>query len=235
MQTTTLSLFRFGSPLSRAWALWMMGEARLWLPRLPGVRFWKLFGSGTGEGFTPVPNTSVWGILATWESEAQARAQIKSGRLFLRYHRRATESWTVFLSANSAWGRWSGAEPFAATGTQETGPVAALTRATLRPSVAMRFWKRVPDISAVIGSDPNVAMKIGLGEVPLLHQVTFSIWPNTQAMANFARKDGPHARAIRAVRAENWFREELYARFRILGDTGSWNGKRPLQHLEATP
>ena len=51
-------------------------------------------------------------------------------------------------------------------------------------------------------------------------------------MAAFARADGPHARAIRAVREENWFREELYARFRILGDAGTWNGQNPLAPLE---
>ena len=47
--------------------------------------------------------------------------------------------------------------------------------------------------------------KIGIGEVPLLQQVTFSIWPDTASMAAFARADGPHARAIRAVREGGWF------------------------------
>ncbi|MEM1065905.1 MAG: spheroidene monooxygenase, partial [Pseudomonadota bacterium] len=92
--------------------------------------------------------------------------------------------------------------------------------------------RRVPDISDVIGDDPNVAFKIGIGEVPLLHQVTFSIWPDTQSMARFARHDGPHARAIQAVRSDDWFREELYARFQVVGDRGTWEGKRPLERLE---
>ena len=83
----------------------------------------------------------------------------------------------------------------------------------------------------MIGSDPNVAFKIGIGEVPLLHQVTFSIWPNEKAMAGFART-GPHADAIRAVRAENWFSEELYARFTVQSDVGTWNGTPPLAHLK---
>ncbi|MEL6933929.1 MAG: spheroidene monooxygenase, partial [Pseudomonadota bacterium] len=90
---------------------------------------------------------------------------------------------------------------------------------------------RVPDISDMIGEDPNVAFKIGIGEVPLLHQVTFSIWPDTQGMARFARADGPHARAIKAVREGDWFHEELYARFNVRGDRGTWEGKRPLDRL----
>jgi len=95
----------------------------------------------------------------------------------------------------------------------------------------MRFWRHVPDISAVIGSDPSVAFKIGIGEVPYLHQVTFSVWPDAASMDHFARRDGPHARAIRAVRAEGLFAEELYARFAVLGATGMWEGSAPLARL----
>ena len=61
----------------------------------------------------------------------------------------------------------------------------------------------------------------------LVHQVTFSIWPDAETMAAFARR-GPHAEAIRAVREEGWFNEELYARFRITGSVGTWQGRDPL-------
>ena len=87
----------------------------------------------------------------------------------------------------------------------------------------------MPDISSVIGADPNVLFKIGIGEVPLLHQVTFSIWPDADSMAAFARDiRGPHAKAIQAVRQGNWFREELYARFAVTGTSGTWGGIDPL-------
>ncbi|NNK77618.1 MAG: spheroidene monooxygenase, partial [Litoreibacter sp.] len=142
--------------------------------------------------------------------------------------------WTVFLNTSSVRGNWSSADPFQADPGQEAGPLAALTRATIKPTIALKFWERVPAISEVIGEDPNVIFKIGVGEVPLLHQVTFSIWPDIQSMANFARKDGPHARAIRAVRDGEWFAEELYARFRILGSTGTWGGANPLENLPAS-
>ncbi len=232
MQTVSLSLFRFASATDRLWALAMMGAGRLAMPKVPGIGFWKLCGSGTGEGFTPIPNTAVYAILATWPDEATAREQVAKSAIFNRYRRRASEDWTVFLTTTSARGVWSGKEPFTVSEAPCPGPLAALTRATVRPSVALRFWRRVPDISKVIGSDRNVAFKIGIGEVPLFHQVTFSIWPDTASMADFARKDGPHAQAIRAVRDGNWFREELYARFRVLGDTGSWQGGSPLNRLD---
>lgn len=231
IQIVSLSFFRFAPGLSRLWAFAMMGLARPALARVPGIGFWKLCGSGTGEGFTPRPNTGVYAILATWPDLATAQRQTAEAPIFRRYARRAVECYTLFMQTTSVRGAWSGTTPFEPEGTTDTGPVAALTRATIRPLVALRFWRRVPDISAVIGTDPNVAFKIGIGEVPLLHQVTFSVWPDTARMAAFARHDGPHARAIRAVRDGDWFREELYARFNIVAERGTWQGAKPLQHL----
>lgn len=234
IQTVTLSFFRFAGRIDKAWAFAMMGAGRLMAARTEGIGFWKLFGSGTGEGFTPVPNTGVYAILATWPDAETARRQTSEARLFRAYAARAAESWTVLLQPTTARGRWSGQAPFTPGpgGGDGTGPVAALTRATLRPRALMQFWRRVPDISEVIGDDPNVVFKIGVGEVPLLQQVTFSIWPDDRRMADFARADGPHARAIRAVRDGNWFREELYARFRVLEARGTWGGAAPLAGLE---
>ena len=103
--------------------------------------------------------------------------------------------------------------------------LAALTRATIKPKIMLKFWSKVPAISKVIGNDKNVLFKMGLGEIPWFHQVTFSIWPNAKTMSDFARKDGPHAKAIKSVREGNWFSEELYARFEVKKAIGKWCGK----------
>ncbi|WP_298294567.1 spheroidene monooxygenase [uncultured Litoreibacter sp.] len=230
-QVVSLSFFRFDSMAARIWAFAMMGLARRAMSRVPEIGFWKLCGSGTGEGFTPIPNTSVYAILATWPDEKTARKQTQSERTFARYRTKSVENWTVYMSAGSVRGEWAGQTPFLVSKLANNGPLAVLTRATIRPSILMRFWKRVPDISRVIGNDPNVAFKVGIGEVPWLHQVTFSIWPDATKMANFART-GHHAEAIKSVREEGWFSEELYARFHVLSDQGTWNGGSPLKVLE---
>ena len=244
-QTVSLSFFRFAGPFARLWALVQMGLARGPMAHTPDIGFWKLCGSGTGQGFTPIPNTAVYAILATWPDHATATARVAGAPVYRRYRAKAAETWSVFLTPTSSRGHWSGVAPFQvsemtpgppiplASGPPiplASGPLAALTRATIKPRIALQFWRRVPDISAMIGSDPHVAFKIGIGEVPLLHQVTFSIWPDEQAMAGFART-GPHADAIRAVRADGWFSEELYARFTVQSCSGTWNGTSPLAHL----
>lgn len=193
--------------------------------------FVKLCGSGTGVGFTPRPNWSVWAIFAVWSDEVKARAEIRQHPVITRWRRHAAESWTVFLQPISARGSWSGVNPLTAppdATTPTSGPIAALTRASVRPRFARSFWRLVPDISARIGADPSVLFKIGIGEVPLLHQVTFSIWPDATAMAAFARQMGPHAKALQAAKDGGWFSEELYARFHVLGTDGAWGGADPL-------
>jgi len=230
MQTVSLSLFRFNSIAARLWVLGQMGAARIAFARMPDVAFWKLCGSGTGEGFTPKPNWGVWAILAAWPDAETAKARIADARVYRRWRAVAQESWTVYLEPVASRGKWSGRAPFHAEPAPEADsrPLAVLTRASLKPTKMMRFWQRVPDISSVIGSDPNVIFKIGIGEMPFLHQVTFSIWPDAASMTKFARGDGPHGRAICAVREGNWFAEELYARFAVTGSMGQWGGRDPL-------
>lgn len=234
MQCTTLSLYRFDRLRDRAWVLGQMALARPALGRLAGLEFVRLCGSGTGEGFTPRPNTAVWAILAVWSEPRHARAALSDAPVLRRWSARATEACTLFMEPLSARGEWGGRNPLRPTGARgmDGGPLAVLTRATIRPRHLLRFWSQAPDVSARIGANPDVMLKIGIGEVPWLHQVTFSIWPDAERMARFART-GPHADAIAAVRAGDWFSEELYARFRVTGAQGRWQGVDPLQVLEA--
>ncbi len=228
IQTVTLTLYRFGPWVDRLWAFAQMGFARVPLWRVPGLRFRKLLGVGTGEGFTPIPDTSRCAILCVWD-DAESAVEGMQLPVFERFASHAQESCTIVLNTISARGSWSGRSPFRADAAP-AGPIAALTRATVKPAKALRFWRRVPDISRMVGNNDDVLMKVGVGEVPLLHQVTFSIWPDAETMARFARRSGPHAAAISAVRDGEWFAEELYARFRVADAHGTWHG-RPIQDM----
>ena len=227
MQSVTLSLFRFGSVSARLWAFSQMATARFALRQIRDLQTFKLCGSGTGEGFTPIPNTSVYAILGTWPDHDAARRAMLGTSVFRAYRDHADEAMTIFMTPASARGKWAGTEPFVPQDVTLDGPIAAITRATVKPSVALKFWGQEPGVSRAIGADPNVMFKIGIGEVPWMQQVTFSIWPDTRTMGDFARADGPHARAVKAVREGGWFKEELYARFRVDAVEGMWDGVTP--------
>ena len=225
MTVATLTLARFRRPPGRLWAFAQMGLARWPLARMPGLRFRKLMGSGAGAGFAPVPNTAVWAILCVWDDRASAEAALGRG-VHRRWADRADECCHLLLRPTAVRGAWSGRTPFEPGPDDAGGPVAALTRATIRPGALARFWRRVPRLDRLIGANGEVLMKVGVGEVLWLHQVTFSVWPDLASMARFARAaGGPHAEVIRLVRAEGWFREELYARFRVADARGIWEGR----------
>lgn len=227
-QAVSLSFFRFGPLHRRLWAFTQMGFARRPLRRLEGADFVKLMGAGTGEGFTPIPDTSVMAVLVVWPDLAAARRAVATAQVYRRLRDRADESFTLYLEPLSVRGEWAARLPFRASGAVPAGPVAALTRASIRPRAVLKFWRRVPAISKRIGSNTDVIFKAGIGEVPWLHQVTFSVWPDAARMAAFARMSGPHAEAIGKVRSEGWFSEELYARFAVRAHEGTWGGTDPL-------
>ncbi|MGF1554478.1 MAG: spheroidene monooxygenase [Paracoccaceae bacterium] len=225
-QVVTLSCYRFASWTDRARQFLSMG-ARPWMFRpLAGLGFAKMMGTGTGEGFDPAPDTAVWTILAAWEDAAAAHAGLRHP-IFARRAARATEACTLTLKPVTASGRWGGMAPFepATDASPEGEPIAVLTRGTIRPRAAMGFWRSVPAINRQIAADPGMSFRLGMGEVPLLHQVTFSVWRDLGAMRAFAYRGEGHRAAIRGVRAGDWFAEELYARFAVLSAGGRWRGR----------
>lgn len=237
MTVTTISYFRFGPISDRLWMFAQMGLARRALARVSDIGFWKLFGTGIGQGFTPLPNTGLYAVLATWPDLDTAREQTRNASVFKRFSQRARETFTVYLEPVSVRGRWSGHRPFTPIAEPDAlpRPLAVLTRATIKPRRALQFWRRAPAVSDTIGDNDDVVFKAGMGEVPGLQQVTFSIWPDMGTMSRFAYRSAAHAQAIRAVRDGNVFSEELYARFAILATEGSWEGGDPVSsHLIAS-
>ncbi len=201
-----------------------MAFARLHISKLEGMEFYKLFGTGSKEGFSsnvnPFSNSGIYAIMAVWESEKQADIALKSSKVFKNYIFRSQEHWHLFLRNVSVKGKWNKKIPFKKFENNIEGDLVVLTRATIKPRVLAKFWERVPNIQDVIGNNKDVLFKIGLAEVPFFQSVTFSIWKNETDMNEFARKIGPHSEAIKAVRKEKWFSEELYARFKIIKQIG---------------
>jgi spheroidene monooxygenase len=230
MAVAALFVCQFDGVLARLAAFAQMGFARLALAKSRDLLFWKLLGTGTGEGFTPIPNFGRYAILTVWPDQATAQHALATLPVFQRWRRNASEHYAVYLAPVSSRGVWDGANPFpkSCDDNGSGGAIAVLTRATVKPRHVISFWRHTPDISALIRGQEHLLFQLGLGEVPWFQQVTFSIWREGGAMTAFAYGDGAHRRAVKDVRRNEWFSEELYARFRVLAEEGSVGGRRPL-------
>ncbi|MFD2720167.1 spheroidene monooxygenase [Hymenobacter monticola] len=233
MPLTTLTVFTF-RPGHARWALAQMGTAPPQLKRVPGLQFFKLMGSGANNGFGFWPNLRRYGLMAVWDDVAAAEAFFAEHPLWAAYQQRSAETWTVHLVPFKAHGLWDGQAPFDYTPTvsaDAAGPVAVLTRASIRWLKAPRFWQFVEPTSAALAQAVGVRAAIGLGELPLVRQATFSVWDSARAMQEYAYKDAKHREVIQLTRREKWYGEELFARFQVLGSTGTLDGQDPLAGL----
>jgi hypothetical protein len=194
------------------------------LRRVPGLRFAKLLGTGTGRTFTlrdADPRT--WALLSVWEEDGAEPAVVRGWRGL------ADEEWRVRLRPLASRGRWSRREPFGRPAPLPwAGPVAALTRARLVPRTALRFWRAVPPVSADLHAGPGLRFALGVGEAPIGLQGTFSVWDSADALNAFAYGRPAHAEAIRRTATEGWYAEELFARFAVLSAAGTVRGRDPL-------
>lgn len=135
----------------------------------------------------------------------------------------AIESAMLRLRPVASHGRWDRVEPFPVLADAADGPVAVLTRASLRVRQVRRFYADVPSIATeVTAASPRLAF--GFGEAPLLRQGTFSVWDSPAAISAFRREARAHAAAMRATPQIGWYAEELFARLSVVDATGTIDG-----------
>jgi heme-degrading monooxygenase HmoA len=225
----SLTLLRF-SGIARVWMLTQMAFARPALCRTPGLRFWKLLGSG--RGFGPWPDFSRYALLTVWPSLEDAHAFCDSSPMMQRFRRRADETWTLYMRPVRARGAWSGVNPFAADVAYVDGPLAILTRATIRWRALTRFWSHARATERALQDAPGLLFAIGIGEAPLIRQATFSLWRDEGAAHAYAHRTIAHAKVIRCTRTEGWYAEELFARFAPIRAEGTWNGSDLLSTIK---
>jgi hypothetical protein len=211
-------------------ALLRMGVDRLRLRHVPGLRFWKLLGSARGTLFGPW-DPHRYALFTVWESSAALDTFEACSPMLAAIRHTAAELWTVRLAPLRWHGAWGAADPFAGAlpaDPSTDSPWAILTRATIRPRRVRAFLRAAGPIAAQLARRPGLIAAIGLGEAPFIFQATFSLWASLPDAQTFAYREATHTDAIYRTRAEGWYSEELFARFRPLASYGSWDGLDPL-------
>ena len=181
---------------------------------IPGVTFAKLMGTGTGKTFTPSDaDLKQWAILFV----AEDLDVVDGSRFIQRWKSRSLKIDKYLLDPISTHGKWSNREPFDITGKKHAGgPVVAITRARLKWSQSIRFWRSIPPVVLDLHQSPGLLFSIGIGEAPIGLQGTFSLWESAQALRDFAYKNAPHRAVIEDTKRFDWYSEELFARFDLV-------------------
>ncbi len=232
-QITTITFFRFSNYSDKIWAFTMMQFAHKDLQQVSGQSFYKLMGSGKGNGFNPWPDWSVYSLLQVWEREEDAKRFFAQSTLMHKYHVHATEACTVYLKNIAVKGRWSGSIPFQPSNKLDrtNDCIAVITRAAIKWGKLWRFWKYVPKSQKPLKSNPGLIYAKGIGEVPVVQMATFSLWQNEVALKAFAYQSEEHQEAIQKTRTFDWYKEELFARFQPYLSVGTWDGMPLLPEL----
>lgn len=191
-----------------------MAAGRRTARRIRGVSFAKLMGTGTGKTFTPSDaDLSQWAILFVAESVDV----VDSSKFISQWRKRSVKSEKYLLNPISSHGEWSKQKPFIVEPSSHgDGPIVAITRARLKWSQAIRFWKSIPPVVTDLHQSPGLIYSIGIGEAPIGLQGTFSVWKSGAALRDFAYKNSPHRVAIADTKKYAWYSEELFARFELI-------------------
>ncbi len=200
----------------------------------PNLIFSKMLGTGGENGFSLKPDFSTYTWLASWKSEESANEFFKTNAVFKKNILEAHEFVTFHLKTATSHGEWNKQNPFNGEEVlSKVKPIAVITRATIKFSKAHLFWRYVPAAAKSIEDYKEKLFGVGIGEIPVFEQATFSVWQSAEAMKNFAYTNKHHAVVVQKTRELQWYSEELFARFNIVKVEGTEHFKRiDMQNLQ---
>ena len=226
-----LTIIRY-SKIKIPFAFLAMAIHRIPLTLNKKCSFWKLLGSGKNGTFDQQADLQQWGLLTVWDSEESFNTFYKKSFISTWWKTFASESYTILCIPLTSHGLWDGREPFGkANNSAYNGPVAVLTRATIRFNRLKNFWSNVDKVAKLMLNSKGYITSFGIGEAPFYRQATFSVWKSLDDVKAFAYQSEEHKEVIKKTRDENWYSEELFARFKPIASFGTLKDSDPLEQI----
>jgi len=198
-----------------------MLQATAVLKKVEGLSFTKLLGSGGKQGFGILPNWGLYGLLGVWNNLSSADNFFNNHPLLLDFKAKSISHQHIYLEPLSSHGKWDGQEPFAGSNQKSVGKIAVITRAKIKWKKIWQFWRSTNSASKDMQNRDGLIFSVGIGELPLIQQATFSIWESSEKMKQYAYNSPQHTQVIQKTRELNWYSEALFARFAVLGSEGN--------------
>ena len=212
-------------------AIWSMALFHLFLRRRRSIAAYELLGTGRSGTFDLWPNWRQWAVLHFSEDRATPgitetlnafHHRLYGPRIAQWWRHFAPRACTICLELVEGHGSWNGYTPQKASARPLSPhePMAVLTRATIRWNKLSAFWSRAKTVSATMDHARGLRHSIGIGEIPVFKQATFSIWDSSEAMKAFAYQLSAHREVVRDSRKLRWYSEEMFLRMRPLYQLG---------------
>ena len=154
-----------------------VAEAWVRLNGISGQQFFKVMGKGK-EGFDPSPDLSTYMHVQVWDNEKVAEDYIATNSFHKRLRNKADQYQVIFLRNIKARGQWAGKNPFVESEQiDHNNPLLfVLTRARIKLRFLKKFWNYVPHSQKDIVNNEHVLFQAGVGEWPVTHMATLSLW-----------------------------------------------------------
>lgn len=182
-----------------------------------------------------IPTPTRWALFCAFDDE-EAIARLERSDSLAAFTDNAREAWQIDLEptrvVSGAWRGWrpqtDGAEPL-----RSDEPIAVITYGRLRARYVPTFIVNNQRIVAASEGQEGLMARIGLAD-HVRAACTFSIWRSQRDVVRFAYgADTTHKPIVRPSKDTPWADDYFFARFRLLGSRGTWDGRDPAAEAKA--
>ena len=181
-----------------------------------GLKFIKLLGTGSKDGFSIIPDFTSYVMISAWENDILRKKFTDNSKLFKEIINKSSKRVEIKIDPYNYVGSWNGLNPFINKSSYKEGKIIVLTRARVRLNKLINFFISTSSAAKSINSKKGAEYYKGVGELPIIEQATISRWESEQSMKDYAYSDKSHLKIIHKARKNNWYSEELFVRSNIL-------------------
>ena len=181
-----------------------------------GLKFIKLLGTGSKDGFSIIPDFTSYVMISVWENDVLRKKFTTKNKSFKEIINKSSKRVEIKIDPYNYVGSWNGINPFINKSSYKKGKIIVLTRARVRLNKLINFFISTSSAAKSISSKKGAEYYKGVGELPVIEQATISIWKSEQIMKDFAYSDKSHLKIIHKARKNNWYSEELFVRSNII-------------------